>query len=221
MNEPNPNNADNSQADFESYLKRFRPVETSASIAETFYQAGWRAAVAPQISSARKSLRGRWAVFLSGAACGMLPMLMLNNQARLEPSVARSEFPSAPPVPSRDEALHHVDVATSGDAQRSEQLLQPASSVPSAIHLFSESLMLRSWLPQLQISKSSMSSDSVLCFRPLTNDVMDLADIDEGASSASDFLTTSHDAAQAVDRREPLSARSSALNEDFLRELFL
>jgi hypothetical protein len=223
MNEPDLNNADNSQADFESYLKRFRPVETSASIAETFYQAGWRAAVAPQLSSTGKSSRGRWAVFLSGAACGMLPMLMLlmNNQARIEPGVARSDFPLAPPVQSRDVAPHHVDVATSGDAQRSEHLLQPGSDVPSAIHVFAESLMLRSWLPQLQLSTSLMSSDSVLRFRPLTSEVMDLANIDLREPAVSRFLATANDAAQAVDRREPLSARSSALNDELLRELFL
>lgn len=223
MNEPNLNDADNSQADFESYLKRFRPVEASASIAETFYQAGWRAAVGPQILSARKASRGRWAVFLSGAACGMLPMLILlmSNQARIEPGVSRSDLPLAPPVQPRDEAPHDVAVATSGDAKRSEHSSQPVTGMPSAINALAESLMLRSWLPQLQISESSMSSSSVLRFRPLTSDVMDMANIDSTASAASRFLTTANDATQSVDPHVPLSARSSALNDELLRELLL
>lgn len=223
MNEPNLNDADNSQADFESYLKRFRPVEASASIAVTFYQAGWRAAVAPQTASARKSLRGRWTAFLSGAACGMLPMLclLMSQPAGIEPAISRTDLPLAPPVQSRDEAPHDVDVATSGDAQRSEHSSQPVGGLPSAVTMLAESLRLRSWLPQLQINESSMPSSSVLRFRPLTSDVMDMANIDSTASAASRFMTTAHDATQSVDPHVPLSARSSALNDELLRELLL
>lgn len=225
MNEPDLNDADNSQVDFESYLKQFRPVETSASIAETFYQAGWRAAVTPNISSGGKSIRGRWAVFLSGAACGLLPMLILfvSSQAGSEPGISKSDMPLVPPTQRNDEIPNHVDVATSGVADRFGHSSEPVASLPSAIQVFAESLMLQSWFPRLQIGEPLMSSNSnsVLRFRPLTNEVMDLANIDQAASASSKFLTTANDAALSVDPREPLSARSSALNEDFLRELFL
>lgn len=223
MHDQNLNDVVHNQADFESYLKGFRPSVTSASIAETFYQAGWRAAVAPQRSSAKKPSRGRWAVFLSGAACGMLPMLILlmSGQADKQPVVSRSDLPLAPPVQPHVEATSRVDVVTGGAAKGFDYSSQPMAGMPSAINAFADSLMLQSWFPRLQISESSMSSSSVLRFRPLTSDVMDMANIDQGASAASNSLTTAHDAAQSVDRREPLSARSSALNDESLRELFL
>ena len=225
MNEPDFTDANKSQVDFESYLKRFRPVETSASIADTFYQAGWRAAVAPQGSSTRQSSRGRWAVFLSGAACGMLPMLILlvSNQTAIEPGVSKSDVPLVPLAQRNNEIPNHVDVATDSDADGSRHSSPPVASLPSAIHVFADSLMFQSWLPRLQIGESSMSSSSssVLRYRPLTNEVMDLANIDQRASASSKFLTTANNAVLSVDPSEPLSARSSALNDDFLRKLFL
>jgi|GEM_PF-3408713 len=225
MNEPDLTDADNSQVDFESYLKRFRPVETSASIADTFYQAGWRAAVTPNVSSGKKFARGRWTTFLSGAACGMLPMLILlvSNQTGIEPGVSKSDVPLVPRVQPNNEIPNHVDVATSGVADRSGHPAEAVASLPSAIHMFAESLMLQSWFPRLQIGEPLMSSNSssVLRFRPFTQEVMDLANIDQKASASSKFLTTANDAVLSVDPHEPLSARSSALNEDFLRELFL
>ena len=225
MNEPDSNDAANSQVDFESYLRQFRPVETTASIAETFYQAGWRAAVSPNISSGKKFARGSWSTFLSGAACGMLPMLILfvSSQAGSEPGVSKSEVPLVPLAQRNDEIPNQVDVATSDVADRSRHSSVPVASVPSAIHVFAESLMLQSWFPQLQIGEPLMSSNSgsVLRFRPLTSEVMDLANLDQKASASSKFLTTANDAVPSLDPHEPLSARSSALNEDLLRELFL
>ncbi len=225
MNEPDLNGADNGHTDVENYLKRFRPVETSASIAETFYQAGWLAAVALNKSSGKKSARRTWTTFLCGAACGLLPMLILltNGQAGSEAGVSKSDVASAPLVQHRDEAANHVEVATSGDADGSVRTSPIEARTPSAINVFAESLMLQSWFPRLQIGESLMTSNStsVLRFRPLTNAAMDLANIDQGASPSSNFPTTANDAILSVDSREPLSARSSALSADLLRELFL
>lgn len=223
MHDQNLNDARHNQADFESYLKGFRPSVTSASIAETFYQAGWRAAVAPQRSSAKKFSRGRWAVFLSGAACGMLPMLILlmSSQADKEPGISQFDVPLALPVQPLDVAPNHVDVDISGASRGLDHASQPGAGMPSAITLFAESLMLQSWFPRLQISESSTSSNSILRFRPLTSEVQDLANIDQGSSASSQFVTTAQDTALSVDSREPLSARSSALNDQFLRDLFL
>lgn len=226
MNEPDFNNANNSQPDFESYLRQFRPVETSASIAETFYQAGWRAAVAPNKSLENKSARGSWTTFLSGAACGLLPMLILfvaNGQTGFEPVVSKSDEPLKPIVQQHDEVAIHVGAETSGDAEGPGRSSPIVSRTPTAVEAFADALMLSSWLPRLQIGESSLTSNSssVLRFRPLTNDVMDLANIDQRASASSTFLTTANESVHSVDPREPLTARSSTLNEDLLRELFL
>ena len=135
-----------------------------------------------------------------------------------EPGVSRSNLPLASPVQPGDEAPHDVAVATRGDTKEFEHSSQKVANVPSAIHVFAETFMPGSWFPRLQISGSSMSSSSTLRFRPLTSDVMDLANFDQRSSASSKFLTTADDAVPSVDPREPLSARSSALNDDFLRE---
>jgi hypothetical protein len=227
MNEPDLNDADSSQVDFESYLKQFRPVETSASIAETFYQAGWRAAVTPSKSSEKRFVRGRWSMFLSGAACGMLPMVILfaGREAGSEPGVAKSDETLVPLVARNDEIPNYDDATSSGVgvSERSGHSSEPVASMPSAMHVFAESLMLQSWFPRLQIGEPLISSNSssVLRFRPLTNEVMDLANIDQGGFASSKFLTTANDTVRSVDPHEPLSARSSALSEELLRELLL
>ena len=223
MNEPNFSDVENCQADLESCLKRFRPVEASASIAETFYEAGWRAAVASQVSLARKCSRARWSVFLSGAACGMLPMLVLliNNRAGVESTVSKIDLPSAPLVQPIDEVPGSVDLSTSGDSNEFRHSSQSVAIIPSAIDVLAETFMLRFWFPQLQISESSISASSTLRFRPLTNEGLDLVNINQRWSASSQFLTTADDSASSSDPRESLSVRSSVLNDDFLRELSL
>lgn len=147
--------------DLRARLRRLRPVASNSSTAETFYQAGWNAAIASQpLHKSVQTRRRRWSAFVSGAVCGLLPTVLLISGQLNVPSLTNTDSESAivetaaspsasggtPRTPGTNQTETAV-VATSTDRSVTARIASPdghpphTESVSSALTMLVNSIL--------------------------------------------------------------------------------